>query len=185
MLAAETRSRWLRRGIVGAVLVILVGYAWSARGRHEPLDVGSKAPAYQGLTLARDTMRLADLHGRVVLLNVWATWCVPCVREMPALENAFLTMKDAGFTVVAVSVDNAALTEGEPQEAVQNFVREHGITFPVLYDPDRHVEDGFPVPGLPVSYLIDREGRIRGKYLGGRAWDQPQFQTEIRKLLGS
>lgn len=184
-MSTETtkRARWPGRLVVTLALVALGFVVWSRRPSHQPLDVGMDAPAFAARTLAGDTASLADYRGQVVLLNVWATWCRPCVKEMPALQALYDKLSGDGFSVVAVSVDNLALSFGDPLEAVRGFVKEHGITFPILLDPEYRIESTYQIAGLPMSYLLDREGTIRGKYLGPRGWDEPEFEAKIRKLL--
>jgi peroxiredoxin len=173
----------LGQSAAGILVVGLVAFAWSRRETYAPVDVGRPAPDYAAADLAGDTIQLTALRGKVVLLNVWATWCRPCVKEMPALERLHQTMSPSGLAIIGVSVDNAALSMGDPGEAVRGFVREYGITFPIVLDPDNRIEHKYQVPGMPMTYLIDRAGIVRGKFLGPREWDQPDFVAEIRRLL--
>jgi len=177
--------RTVRRGLWGLALLAGISFLWMGRGDYSPADAGRIAPDYTGISLDGDTIDLADLRGRVVVLNVWATWCRPCVAEMPALQRLHEDLGDEGLSVVAVSVDNAALVMGDPGEAVRAFVKEHGITFAVLLDPETRIESAYPVAGLPITFVIDREGRIRESVLGPRAWDKPEFTSEFRQLLES
>ena len=101
------------------------------------------------------------------------------------MQTVYDRLHDAGFDILAVSVDNAALGVGEPAQAVRDFVDEYRLTFPVLLDPQSRIENVFPVSGLPMSYLIDRAGRVRGRFIGPREWDTPQIEAEIRSLLES
>jgi len=180
---SEARTRWVGRSTVAVAAVAVIAFAWSRRDTNAPLDVGRMAPDYAGASLAGDTTRLSDLRGKVILLNVWATWCRPCLKEMPALQRLHDQLAADGFTVLAVSVDNVNFALGDPAEAVRAFVHDNAITFPVLLDPTNRIENAYPVHGLPMSYLIDRDGRIRGRYLGPREWDEPEFEAEIRSLL--
>lgn len=161
---------------LGALLVAL----WSQRGRYGPAEVGSRAPSYAAATLAGDTMRLDDLRGRVVLLNVWATWCTPCVEEMPALQRLHEQLDERGLSVVAVSVDAGP---GGGDADVLSFVDQFGLTFTVLRDASGRIEDAFGVAGLPTTFVIDRDGRIQRKVLGARDWDDPALASEIESLL--
>ena len=123
------------------------------------------------------TVRLRDFKGQVVLLNFWATWCPPCLEEMPAMEKLYQRYKPQGFSVLALSVD----TEGE--KAVTPFIQEHKLTFPVAYDTTGKVADLYQLRGLPTTYLINREGQIIAIALGPRAWNSPDAQTFIESLL--
>jgi peroxiredoxin len=110
------------------------------------------------------TFRLADHRGKVVLINFWATWCPPCLEEMPALERLWQRQKGGGFVLVAVSLDsNTSL--------VRPFVTERGLTFPVALDPRLEVANAYGVRALPTTVLIDRQGTVRALALGPRVWD--------------
>jgi peroxiredoxin len=185
MDANDNRKRWIVRTVVLLAAGTIGLLAWSRRGSFSPVDAGTLAPDYHAVDLAGDTVRLADHRGRVVLVNVWATWCRPCVKEMPAIETVYRKFNTQGFDVLAISIDNAALGAGDPSAAVRDFAGQFDLTFPILLDPQNHVEDVFTVSGLPMSYLIDRDGRIHSKYIGPREWDTPEFESEIRSLLES
>lgn len=178
----ETSRRWMAR----AAIVLLVGAAslaaWANRSRFTPADAGTDAPDYRAATLDGDTLALADLEGRVVLLNVWATWCAPCVREMPALQTLYDRYRDRGLEVVAVSVD-AQLPGGSGTEDIARFASDLGLTFRILHDASGAVERAFNVPAVPVTIVITRDGRIHERVLGERAWDEPPYAAQIEKLL--
>jgi peroxiredoxin len=170
------------RRIAFALLVIAsLGVLWYIGG--QGVVPGSRVPEYTAVSVDGDSVRLADLRGRVVVLNVWATWCAPCVEEMPALQRLHDRLEDRGLSVVAVSVD-----AGGPGVAVEDdvraFIDRFGLTFTVLRDASGRIEDVFGVPGLPTTFIIDRDGRIRRKVLGAREWDDPALATEIESLLG-
>lgn len=169
--------------LAAVVLVTLIGIN---RDRFTPLDVGSRAPEYAALTLGGDTVRLSSFAGNVVLLNIWATWCLPCVREMPALQRLHEQLGDRGLSIVAVSVDEpSALRGGVPGlvEEVREFARGFDLTFTVLYDPSGGIQSRYQVNGLPTTFIIDRDGRIHRKVLGAAEWDEPPFVEQIRSML--
>lgn len=181
-------SRSKKAVILSAVpAVVLVGIAVAlglrAESAHTPTDGGTMAPAFAAVTVDGDSLSLADLRGTPVLLNVWATWCKPCVREMPALERLHQEMGPGGLSIVAVSVDNAAFGIADPVHSVKSFAEEYGLTFTILLDPESRIESAFQVVGLPMTFLIDREGRIVERIIGERAWDDPEMKAELRKLL--
>jgi thiol-disulfide isomerase/thioredoxin len=120
----------------------------------------SQAPDLKLVSLEGHVMRLSDLRGKVVLLNFWATWCPPCKAEMPDLEALYREYGDAqGFVVVAVNTQEAAA----PVEA---FVRERGLSFPVWLDGRGEAAAQLGVRGLPVSFILDRNGYIRDAWNG-------------------
>lgn len=169
-----------------ALVALLAGLIWVNRDRFTPLDVGSSAPDYTAVSLSGDSVALAGFAGDVVLLNVWATWCRPCIIEMPALQRLHEELADDGLRVVAVSVDapNGIIGAfGEPGGDVRAFVERLGLSFTVLHDPSGGIQTRYQVNGLPTTYVIDRSGRIRRKVLGAAAWDEAPLADEIRKLV--
>jgi peroxiredoxin len=175
----------MRRGLIGALLVGGIIVAWSGRGDFTPADSGTMAADYVATTLAGDTFDVAAMRGRVVVLNVWATWCRPCVKEMPALQRLWERNREAGLVVVGVSIDSPALLMGDAETAVRSFVDDLDLTFPIVVDPERRIEEGYPVAGYPMTFVIDRDGRIVDRVLGPREWDQPKMESELRRLLES
>ena len=117
---------------------------------------------------------LNDLRGQVVLVNNFATWCAPCREEMPELQAFYDQHKERGFTVVAIE-------SGEPADEVARFVKEFGITFPVLLDPQGKALDAFNIFALPNSILIDRDGKIRQAWVG--AIDRSILETGVLPLI--
>jgi peroxiredoxin len=118
---------------------------------------------------------MADLEGRVVLVNVWATWCPPCVIEMPGFQKVYDDYKDRGFLVLGISRD-----QGDP-ERVRAFLEEKEITYPVAMAAETDLGGLADVTTLPTSFLIDREGKIRhtveGLFVG------PALRLAVRRLL--
>lgn len=179
------------RGRVGtffviAAVVVLGGLIWVNRDRFTPLDVGSRAPEYAALSLDGDSVPLSTFQGDVVLLNIWATWCLPCVRELPALQRLHEQLGPQGLRIVAVSVDapaGALGAFGQPGGNVREFIDRFGITFTVLQDPTGRIQSRYQVNGLPTTFIIDRDGRIRRKVLGAAEWDEPAFADQIRRVL--
>jgi peroxiredoxin len=124
-----------------------------------------EAPAFTLEDLDGNELKLSDIKDKVVLLNFWATWCAPCVKEMDDMERLWQKLGKKGFMIIAVSEDR-----GSPK-AVRRFTKAHSITFPVLLDPDGTARRAYEVTGLPTSYIIERDGRISGKIIGERDWD--------------
>ncbi len=186
----RSRNRvWrLRRvQVVWGVTLVLIGaflvLGWFARGRFGPADAGSPAPPYSAVTLAGDTVSLSDYAGKVVMLNVWATWCKPCLREMPSLQRLYERLGPRGLEVLAVSVDATLAASDDGPGRIGEYVRELGLTFPVLHDASGRVESAFHVIGLPVTIVITRDGRIHQRVIGAREWDDPRHASEIEKIL--
>lgn len=122
---------------------------------------------------------LAEWRGRVVLVNLWATWCVPCREEMPALDRLQAALGGPDFEVVAISIDRG--DEARPRA----FLDEIGVKNLALYhDPTGRLSVQFGAFGLPTSILLGREGEILGRLVGPAEWDAPEAQTLIRAAMG-
>lgn len=176
----------LTSGLLVLAVVALGSLIWANRASFTPLDVGSRAPDYAALSLDGDTVRLSSLEGDVVLLNVWATWCAPCVHEMPALQRLHEELASEGLRVVAVSVDappGVLGAFGQPGGNIREFRDRFALSFDILHDPSGRIQNRYQVNGLPTTFVIDRDGRIQRKVLGARDWDVPPLSDEIRALL--
>jgi peroxiredoxin len=175
---------WKIAGLAAIVLLIVVG--WTLRHRFVALDTGSMAPAYSARALDGREISLASLRGKVVVLNVWATWCPPCLREMPSLERAYQRLKGEGLEVVAVSVDapvGGTDALGNPGGDVEAYTKALGLTFTVLHDPQRRIERKFSMFGLPTTFVIDRSGRIAQRVVGAADWADERHLRGLRELL--
>jgi len=185
-MSERTRNRLFLGFVLGAITT-LVAIGWTERARFGPLETGARAPAFEGRTLDGQPVSLRDLRGRVVVLNVWATWCAPCVQEMPALERLHRALAPEGLAVIGVNVDAApTLLEGAGlrlEDRVAAFVEELGLTFPIWLDSERAIEKAYRITGLPTTFVIDRNGRIVRQDRGAVAWDEPPHSTQIRELL--
>lgn len=166
-------TRWAGVGVLA-----LVTAACGAEGPRTVPEVGGEAPAYGAVSLAGDSVSLEELRGKVVLLNVWATWCIPCREEIPALQRLHEENAARGLEVVGVSVD----APGE-EESIRDFVREFGVTFPIWYDEENVVTPTFRLIGVPSTYLIDREGQIVWKFMGPIAENDTTLTRALERSL--
>jgi peroxiredoxin len=121
------------------------------------------------------TIRLSEARGKVVMINFWATWCPPCLEEMPAMERLYRQQKDTGFTLIAVSVD------ADPRK-VAPFVTEHRLTFPIGLDPKMDLASAYGVRALPSSFVVGRDGTLAALALGPRHWDNDAAHSLIEGL---
>ena len=187
MVTNRSRKR-LAWGAFARSLAALLVEAGTQGVRFALVAVGSRVPAYTAQTLDGRAVSLQSLRGKVVVLNIWATWCRPCRAEMPALERLHAQLGDKGLEIVAVSVDTPLGTFGPSGNAggdVKGYVTDMGLTFTILHDPARSIEDLFLVQGLPTTFIIDKAGRIDQKVVGARAWDAPNYVTYFNQLLNS
>jgi len=127
-------------------------------------------------TPAGGSFRLSEQRGKVVLVNFWATWCPPCLEEMPAMERLWSRHKDAGFVLVAISLDT------DPKK-VSQFVSVRKFSFPVALDPKMEIAEKYGVRALPSSFVIDRDGTVTGVALGPRSWDDSAAHGLVQAML--
>lgn len=142
----------------GQLTAILTGTNRSATPIPDRVRVGETAPDFTAETLGGDPVTLSSLGGQVVAVNFWATWCVPCRTEMPALQAA--SEANDNLTIVAVNV-------GERERPVSEFVDELGLTFTIALDPSEDISNLYGVRGLPVTVWIDPDGMVRFEHIGG------------------
>src|SRR5207253_3394612 len=159
---------------MAAVLVLLIGLLGMA-GR--PPLVGSPAPEIALKDLQGQEVKLSDLHGKIVLLNFWATWCKPCKEEMPAMQASYDKLRDQGFVVLAVN-------ELEDTDKVIEHIRTHGHTFLVVMDHDNRVANRYGVVGLPASFLIDRQGIVR-EHIFGNLLTEERIAALVQRYGGA
>jgi peroxiredoxin len=119
--------------------------------------------------------RLSEQRGKVVMINFWATWCPPCREEMPAMERLYREHKDAGFTILAISLD-------ADTSLVSPYVAEHKFTFPVGLDPDMTLAEKYAVRALPSSFIVDRQGTMTALAIGPRHWDNDASHSLVEAM---
>jgi peroxiredoxin len=141
------------------------------------VDRGAPAPDFALQRLGDGTqMTLAELRGRVVLVNFWATWCKTCEEEMPAMERLYRSLRAEGFELVAISVDQEV-------EEVVRFQERLGLSFPILLDPDQKAARAYQTFAFPESLLIGPDGVVLERYVGAKEWDSRPYVERIRRLL--
>jgi len=151
-----------------------------ARRANTRVEIGEPAPAYATLSLAGDSVSLAGQRGKVVLMNIWATWCHPCRAEIPELRTLHARYRDKGFELIGVSVD----TDGT-DETIRGFMKEFQMTFPIWRDPDERTSALFHTVGVPATFLIDRQGILRWRKIGPIAPNDTSLLNAIERALGS
>jgi len=160
--------------LISAVMVVaLLALARCYSGTRPP-RVGEAAPdfAIQDSTKA---IELHDLKGQVVVLNFWATWCPPCIEEMPSLVELQRQLKDKGVKVLAVSID-------VDEKAYEKFLKDHGVDLLTVRDPDQKASTIYGSFKWPETYIIDRNGVVRRKFIGAVDWTHPEIQSYIAGL---
>ncbi|MGD8615608.1 MAG: TlpA disulfide reductase family protein [Gammaproteobacteria bacterium] len=137
-----------------------------------------EAPKFTLTDMDGEAHSRADYRGKVVLVNFWATWCPPCIREMPSLERVHQALKQEPFVVLAVN-------QWENADHVFAFMGQIDVfpSFPILFDRDSAVSEAYGVKGLPTSFILDKQGRVVYRAIGGREFDHPEILTLIRALI--
>lgn len=176
-VAARTAAG-LRRLLYAVLSAALAGpvAADSAQGQAlTPVPGRPPAPALTLDGLDGAPHRLSEYRGRVVVVNFWATWCPPCRREMPSMERAWRRLHAQGAVLLAVNV-------GESPRTVSTFLTQMPVSFPVLIDESAGVMHDWSIPGLPTTFVIDPDGRIVYRAVGGRRWDAPEIIEAVLAL---
>jgi peroxiredoxin len=139
---------------------------------------GQRGPAFSLLTLDGRRAALDDYRDKLVILNFWATWCVPCTDEMPTLEALWKAYGARGLVVLGVSVDR-----GAPRALLEPYVRNLALTFPILLDPDSGTATAWRVTGIPATFVVRPGGEVAGVAVGAREWQGESMQTLLEGLL--
>jgi peroxiredoxin len=172
---------------IASLLVLLFGLVWivvsadrtgsSTTGMIPAPQAGFLAPDFELQTTAGETIKLSNLRGQAVLVNLWTTWCPPCRAEMPIIEKIHNEYKDKGLIVLAVN-----MTYQDTPAHIAPFVAEYGLTFPILLDDTNSVGSAYQLRSLPSSFFIDRQGIIREVVIGG-PMAEALLRTRVEEIL--
>jgi peroxiredoxin len=161
------------RGLGSFCFVFVLLFALSAAA----LSAGSRAPEIELADLSGKVVKLSDLKGKVVLVDFWASWCVPCKEELPVLESLHKKYAADGLVIIGVNADSE-------RDNMTKFLRRTKLSFTVVHDVERKVAGRYAPSKMPSSYLIDRSGLVRYVHAGYRAGDGEKLESEIKSLLG-
>jgi cytochrome c biogenesis protein CcmG/thiol:disulfide interchange protein DsbE len=156
-----------------AVALILSAFTGCYSGTR-PSRIGLAAPDFTVRNSDR-TVTLSQFKGQVLVLNFWATYCAPCVEELPSLVQMQRHMKARGVTVLAVSID-------EDENSYRRFLRDHGVTLLSVRDPDQKSNSLYGTSKIPETYIIDRSGVVRRKFIGAVDWTEPEIIDFLGRL---
>lgn len=162
---------------IAVLVVILGGATYFALRQHQapPLAIGDSAVNFSVPAVPSGLLDLKNYRGQIVVLNLWATWCPPCVEETPSLEQFAEKMRDQGVIVVSVSVD-------EDLRALQDFIQKYHISYPVGRDPDRSLSARYGTIQFPETYIFDHRGLLAEKVVGPTDWADPRIQNFVLDL---
>jgi cytochrome c biogenesis protein CcmG, thiol:disulfide interchange protein DsbE len=170
-------TQWTVIGVVVAGLALgAAAITWVAPDSE--VEINHPAPNFRAIDLAtRDSASLEDYRGSVTLVNIWATWCLPCRDEMPSMQTLYDSLATRGFKIAAISID-----EGSPEE-VTAFAEKFGLTFDILHDRSGQVERLYQTTGVPESFLLDRRGILVKRVIGAHDWSSPANIGAVERLL--
>lgn len=179
-----TRSKGVRNLSMIFLLILGIGIIVLLQTKDDSLNLtgqerlgkGVKAPDFTLPGLDGTMVRLSDQKGKVVFLNIWATWCPPCVEEMPSMEKLYQKLKGEDFEILAVSIDKNGA------EAVAPFMKKYNLSFTALIDSKESLKYKYQTTGVPESYIIDKNGMIVEKVIGPRNWASPEAFRIFQEL---
>jgi peroxiredoxin len=165
----------MRIALLGVLLAALPGFFASSSLASSGL-AGQPAPDFVLKSASGTNLRLSEYRGKVVMINFWATWCGPCRQEMPLLNDLYSRYERVGFSLLGVNID-------DDSRRAMDMAEELGVSFPVLFDERKEVSRLYQVEAMPVTVLVDREGKVRHVHLGYKPGYEEKYLTEIRALL--
>ncbi len=168
----EGRSFWRARWKIIVPLLLVFGglvavLVWGALNRDSATGgsgatlPGKEAPAFSLESFSGGTVSLADFEGQPMIINFWASWCAPCRQEAPALEAAWLALRERGLVVVGIN-----LPKSDPEESARAFLEEFGVSYPNVFDTRGFTAIDYGVSGIPVTFFVDREGVVERRFVG-------------------
>jgi len=186
----EKRFIRLKDGLLGllilvAVVLLVLRFQKTGQGNPEleinlnqfKPEAGYLAPRFTLRNLKGNLEGLDDHSGKVIIVNFWATWCAPCLKEMPSFETLYRRYRSKGLTLLAISLDK------ESSSKVQEFVDKYKLTFPVLLDTEGVAEKLYPSFTIPFTYVIDKQGRVAARVDGAKDWESSETFEAVEHLL--
>jgi len=166
------------------LIVVVFGLALLMKGKGGETPSGPKGADLVGMTAPDFVLqsnqggeiRLSDLQGKVVMLNLWATWCPPCRAEMPSMETLYRQMKDQDFAMLAVNIE-----ENGP-DVVPGFLEQNPHSFPVLFDTEKKVQNLYGVDKFPETFVVGKNGKVLDHIIGAREWSHPDMVNYFKEL---
>jgi peroxiredoxin len=138
---------------------------------------GKTAPDFALQSMSGENVRLSEMRGKVVMVNFWATWCAPCRKEMPLLDELYKKHSSSGFVLLGVNIDNS-------QDKAKKMAKKLGVTFPVLFDTKKNVSESYGVSAMPFTVILDKGGRVKHVHKGYLPGYEKKYDKQISGLLG-
>jgi cytochrome c biogenesis protein CcmG, thiol:disulfide interchange protein DsbE len=166
--------------VIAGSLAIAYGTTRYLRKELFPVELGTKAPDFHAYTLDSIPKQksLADYRGKVLMINVWATWCLPCRVEMPSIEALDKDYAKKGLKIVAVSIDDPGT-----DSTIRAFAKQYGLTFEILHDPQGKISEAYDITGYPETFIVGKDGVIRRKLMSATNWNSPDARALVDRLL--
>jgi peroxiredoxin len=166
------------RVLLAIFVVLFAAFLYAIHDQFEQrvIEAGDKAPNFQIKSESGRTFSRSEFGGKLLVLNFWATWCPPCVEEMPSLNQFAQAMSNSGVVVLGVSVDKS-------EKVYRDFLQQRRLAFQVARDPEENISSSYGTFKWPETYVINQEGRVVQKYIGPRNWTDPEIVNSIKALL--
>ena len=172
----KKQQRLVLRTVILGILIVAIAYTLYAnftKEENKAVQKGDVAPDFVAVDLNGEQHKLSDYKGQGVFLNFWGTWCKPCEKEMPYMDSQYEVYKDKGVQILAVSV-------GETELSVKNFSEKYGLDLPVLIDKTEQIRDVYGVSPLPVTFLIDKDGKIVDEIVS--SMDEEMIKQQMERI---
>jgi peroxiredoxin len=171
------------KSVPGALILLFMTFglantALAVNSHIQPVAKPYPAHPIQLKDLDDKVVRLSDFKGKTVIINFWATWCPPCRRELPSMQDTYAAFKGQNLVILGINV-------GENWETIAPFIAPYKIEFPILLDIDSSELTRWNAIGLPSSFVINGKGMVTHRFTGGRNWDDPVFRADLKKILAS
>lgn len=175
---SPANGRSIDRLLGGAIILLAAALVWVVAGTMEVrvVNAGDQAPDFKIVSDSGRTYTRSDFGGKLLVLNFWASWCAPCVQEVPSLAAFQRTMAADGVVVLGVSIDTN-------QKRYEQFLRRFRVDFPTARDPEADVSSSYGTFQIPETYLIDSTGKVREKIISNQNWMDPNFLDRVKRML--
>lgn len=166
----------LKKILIILFFVVILGMIPDPHIVAQTLEIGKKAPDFVGVDLSNKKISLSQFKGKVVIINFWATWCMPCRRELPFFSDLYKEYNKKGLVILGINLDRQ-------RARAKNFLKTYPLPFPVVFDSKQQIVPIYKPRTIPASYLLDRKGIINHVHLGYRFKDQAIWREKIKKVL--